>query len=48
MYFSPGWIGVKLSIILLPDGLVSLVHSDQLVPHVAGGVLGVALHTIKC
>ena len=40
----PGRVGVELPVVLLPDGLVGFVNPEELIPHVGGGVLGVALH----
>lgn len=40
----PGRVRVKLAVILLPDGLVGFVNSEELIPHIGGGVLGVTLH----
>ena len=39
----PGRGGIKLAVVLLPDSLVGLVNSEELIPHIGGGVLRVTL-----
>ena len=42
----PGGVGVELPVILLPDSLVGLVNSEELISHIRRGVLRVALRKI--